>query len=159
MLVDAAIVPESGGRCMPPIVGMTPIDEQSKVKIIRQGDRKVINVKIGLLPDQEELQLASGKSNNKVVNRLGIVVSDLTTEQREQFQVIKGGVLIQQVNQGVARAAGIQRGDVILRIRNHMINDADDFDTVVKELPADKSIAVLIQRRGSPIFLAIKLEK
>ena len=144
---------------LPPIVGMTPIDEQSKVNIIRQGDRKVINVKIGLLPDQEELQLASGKSNNKVVDRLGIVVSNLTTEQREQFQVIKGGVLIQQVNQGVARAAGIQRGDVILRIQNQMIIDADDFEKVVKDLSSGKSIAVLIQRRGSPIFLAIKLQK
>ncbi len=144
---------------LPPLVGMTPIDEASKVKIIRQGDRKTVTVKIGLLPDQEELQLASGKSSNKSIKRMGIEISNLTTEQREQFQVIKGGVLVQKVNPGVARAAGIQRGDVILRIQNHTISDADDFSKIINKLPAGKSAAVLIQRRGSPIFLAIKLEK
>ncbi len=144
---------------LPPIVGMTPIDEQARVKIIRQGEKKTIVVTIGLLPDQEELQLASGKSKFKVVERIGLIVSDLTAEQREQFQVIKGGVLVQKVQKGSAREAGIQRGDVILRIQNHVIQDAADFDQFVESLAAGSSVAVLIQRRGSPRFLAIKIGK
>lgn len=144
---------------LPPIVGMTPIDEQARVKIIRQGGKKTIVVTIGLLPDQEELQLASGKSKFKVVERIGLIVSDLTAEQREQFQVIKGGVLVQKVQKGSAREAGIQRGDVILRIQNHVIQDAADFDQFVESLAAGSSVAVLIQRRGSPRFLAIKIGK
>lgn len=144
---------------LPPIVGMTPIDEQARVKIIRQGEKKTIVVTIGLLPDQEELQLASGKSKFKVVERIALIVSDLTAEQREQFQVIKGGVLVQKVQKGSAREAGIQRGDVILRIQNHVIQDAADFDQFVESLAAGSSVAVLIQRRGSPRFLAIKIGK
>lgn len=144
---------------LPPIVGMTPIDEQARVKIIRQGEKKTIVVTIGLLPDQEELQLASGKSKFKVVECIGLIISDLTAEQREQFQVIKGGVLVQKVQKGSAREAGIQRGDVILRIQNHVIQDAADFDQFVESLAAGSSVAVLIQRRGSPRFLAIKIGK
>ena len=144
---------------LPPIVGMTPIDEKARVKIIRQGEKKTIPVIIGLLPDQEELQLASGNSNFKVVERIGLIVSDLTAEQREQFQVIKGGVLVQKVQKGAAQEAGIQRGDVILRIQNHVILDADDFDQFVEGIAAGNSVAVLVQRRGSPRFLAIKIEK
>lgn len=144
---------------LPPIVGMTPIDEQARVKIIRQGGKKTIVVTIGLLPDQEELQLASGKSKFKVVECIGLIISDLTAEQREQFQVIKGGVLVQKVQKGSAREAGIQRGDVILRIQNHVIQDAADFDQFVESLAAGSSVAVLIQRRGSPRFLAIKIGK
>ncbi len=158
------IIVEFGGQIietsaeLPPIVGMTPIDKKVEVRVIRQGRDKTLQVRIGLLPEPEELQLASGKSNTKRIKRLGLRVSNLTAEQREQFQVMKGGVLVQQVRQGVAMDAGIQRGDVILRMQNHVVRDAMDFDELVDSLPEGKSIAVLIQRRGSPIFLAFKIK-
>lgn len=143
---------------LPPIVGMTPINTKSKLKIIRQGEKEIITVKIGLLPDQEELQLAMGDEKIEPVNRLGIRVSNLTPEQREQFQVIKGGVLVQQVERGAAHSAGIQRGDVILRVQNKVVKDASQFEAILNKLSKGKSIAVLIQRRGSPVFLAMKVE-
>ena len=34
----------------------------------------------------------------------------------------------------------------------------DHFNKLVKELPKDRSISVLIQRRDGPVFLAMKLE-
>jgi len=143
---------------LPPLVGMTPIDEKATLKIIRQGDSKTINFKIGLLPEQDE-KIAEAKVDAKPANKLGITVSTLTPEQREALQVAKGGVLVQEVGKGVAKDAGIQRGDVILRIQNKVIRDVGDFDEITKNLPAGKSVAVLIQRRGSPAFLAFKIAK
>ncbi len=143
---------------LPPMVGMTAIDKKATVKVIRQGKRKEFKVKIGLLPDEEAI-IAEDKPGKRQVNRLGVVAVALTAEQRERLNVPKNGVLVQQVNKGAALEAGIQRGDVILRIQNNIIRDLADFDKIVKSLPAGKSIAVLIQRRGSPVFLAIKLEK
>ena len=75
------------------------------------------------------------------------------------MQVMKNGVLVQEVGKGPAAQAGILRGDVILRIANNIVRDVADFDKIVKELPAGKSIAVLIQRRGNPVFLALKIDK
>ncbi|MGD7036656.1 DegQ family serine endoprotease [Methylotuvimicrobium buryatense] len=143
---------------LPPLVGMSPINEKSKLTVIRQGDKKAISVKIGLLPE-EDAQQAATKAAPKPDNRLGISVSNLNEEQREQTQVMKNGVLVQNVGKGPAAQVGIQRGDVILRIANNVIRDVADFDRIVKNLPAGQSIAVLIQRRGSPVFLAIKLDK
>ncbi|WP_341327508.1 DegQ family serine endoprotease [Methylotuvimicrobium sp. KM2] len=143
---------------LPPLVGMSPINEKSKLTVIRQGDKKVVKVKIGLLPE-EDVQQATTKAAPKPDNRLGISVSNLNEEQREQTQVLKNGVLVQNVGKGPAAQVGIQRGDVILRIANNVIRDVADFDRIVKNLPAGQSIAVLIQRRGSPVFLAIKLDK
>ncbi|MBE0434498.1 MAG: DegQ family serine endoprotease [Methylomicrobium sp.] len=143
---------------LPPLVGMSPINEKSKLTVIRQGDKKVVKVKIGLLPE-EDVQQAATKAAPKPDNRLGISVSNLNEEQREQTQVLKNGVLVQNVGKGPAAQVGIQRGDVILRIANNVIRDVADFDRIVKNLPAGQSIAVLIQRRGSPVFLAIKLDK
>ncbi|MDP2179307.1 DegQ family serine endoprotease [Methylicorpusculum sp.] len=143
---------------LPPIVGMTPIDQKASLTLIRQGEKKTIPIKVGLLPEEESEQPAE-KKEIKPTNRLGISVTNLTDQQREQLQVIKNGVLVEMVARGPASQAGIQTGDVILRINNNIVRDVADFDKIVSQLSAGKSIAVLIQRRGNPVFLAIKLDK
>lgn len=145
---------------LPPMVGMTAIGANARLKLIRQGKREETDIKIGLLPDEDEAVLATTEEpGSKMIERLGAGVSELTSEQREQFQVIKGGVLVQQVSKGAAADAGIERGDVILRVGNNVIRDVADFAKIIADIPAGKSVAVLIQRRGSPVFLAIKLDK
>ena len=145
---------------LPPRVGMTPIDEKSKVKIIRQGEKQEISVKVGLLPTQTSAQAdTSSAAPETTVNRLGLSVADLSDEQRQQLQVDKNGVLVQKVTKGIALEAGIQPGDVILRIQNTPVRSASDFNSIVNKLPVDKSIAMLVQRNGSPVFLAFKIEK
>ena len=141
---------------LPPIVGMTKIGEQIKVRIIREGRKKTVKVVIGLLPD--EMASASAVEPEKEVNKLGIVATDLTVEQRKRLEIPKHGVLVQRVSKGPALNVGIQKQDVILRIQNNVVRNVADFDKIVKELPANQSIAVLIQRRGSPIFLALKIK-
>jgi len=145
---------------LPPMVGMTPINDKATLKILRQGDEKTITFNIGLLPDQVEKIADSTKTEKaKPTNRLGVSVTDLTAEEREALQVIKGGVLVQNVGKGAAKNAGIQPGDVILRMNNDVIRDVADFEKIAKNLPVGKAVAVLIQRRGSPAFLALKIDK
>jgi len=145
---------------LPPLVGLTPIDETAKLTVIRQGEVKTVTFKVGLLPEEVN-QIADNKTapQQKATDRLGLIVSNLTDEQREVLQGLKTGVLVQEVGKGAAKEAGIQRGDVVLRIQNNVVRDVADFDKIVKELPVGKSIALLIQRQGSPIFLALKLDK
>ena len=144
---------------LPPLVGITPIDARAKVKIIRNGRRKTIKVKIGLLAEDNQSELESTKPDTKPVNRLGLVVTEPNAEQREQYQITKGGVLVQKVGKGAARRAGIQRGDIILRLHNRVIRDLAGFDKIVKNLVAGKSVAALIQRQGRSVFLALKIDK
>jgi serine protease Do len=148
---------ETSGE-LPPRVGVFPIDEKAKVKIIRQGEKQDVSVKIGLLPNQASAQSKEAPAE-VASNRLGVVVADLTAEQRQQLQVEKNGVLVQKVGKGVAMDNGIQPGDVILRIQNSVIHDSAEFNNLLAKLPANKSIAMLVQRNGSPIFLAFKFEK
>jgi len=143
---------------LPPMVGVTPINENATLKIIRQGETKTVTFKVGLLPDQDKKAVKT-KAEVKSSNKLGIKVSELTAEERDALQVPKGGVLVREVEKGAAREAGIERGDVILRIQNETINGVDDFEKTIKKLPTEKSIAVLIQHRGSPAFLALKINK
>ena len=142
---------------LPPVVGLTSIGKKVNVKVIREGNKKNISVVIGLLPNANTL--ASIIKTEKELNKLGIAVSDLTKDERKRLDIPKYGVLVQTVKKGPAFNVGVQTGDVILRVQNNVVRDVADFDKIIKQLPSDQSIAVLIQRRGSPIFLALKLDK
>ncbi len=154
---NGQLIEKSGD--LPPMVGMTPINNKATLKILRQGDEKTINFSIGLLPEQVDKVADTKTDKAKPTNRLGVSVTDLTAEERDVLQVVKGGVLVQNVAKGAAKNAGIQPGDVILRIGNDVITDAAAFEKIAKNLPAGKSVAALIQRRGSPAFLALKIDK
>ena len=144
---------------LPPMVGMTPINDKATLKIIRQGAEKIVNFEIGLLPEQIDKVTNTHKAEKvKPTNRLGIIVTNLTAEDKEALQITKG-VVVQEVGKGAAKVAGIQLGDVILRIGNEVIADLATFEKSLGSLTAGKTTAVLIQRRGSPIFLALKIDK
>ena len=144
---------------LPPMVGVTPINDKATLKILRQGVEKNVNFDIGLLPDQAGKVEPAKVEKAKVADRIGLTVSDLKPEEQETLQITKGGVLVQSVTNGAAKNAGILQGDVILRVGNDVINDVAGFEKVLKELPAGKSVALLIQRRGSPAFIALKIDK
>ena len=143
---------------LPPMVGDTKIGDNATLSVIRQGQTKDIPVKIGVLPDEDEVIAIAPEAGGKDVDRLGLIVSGLTNEQREQLEVKQNGVLVQDVKPGAAMDAGIRRGDVILRIQDQVIKEAKQFNEVVKGLPKGKSIAMLVQRRGGSQFLALKLK-
>jgi serine protease Do len=150
---------ETSGE-LPPRVGVTAINEKTTLKIIRQGVKQELSIKIAALPSEQVAQTQDFQSNDLAPsNRLGVLVSDLTPEQRQQLQVEKHGVLVQKVGKGVAQDMGVQAGDVILRIQNTVIKDRNDFAVMLTKLPTNKSIAILIQRNGNPIFQAFKLDK
>ncbi len=143
---------------LPPMVGNTKIGDNSTLTVIRQGQIKEIQVKIGNLPDEDEVIAAAPDAAGKGVDRLGLNVSGITAEQREQLEIKQNGVLVQDIKPGPAMEAGIHRGDVILRIQDQVIKDVKQFNDVVKGLPKGKAIAILVQRRGGSQFLALKLK-
>ena len=143
---------------LPPLVGATKIGDSAALKLIRQGQSKEIQVKIGTLPDEDEPVAAAAEPEGKAVNRLGLSVAGLTAEQREQLEIKQNGVLVHEVKPGPAQDAGIRRGDVILRIQDQPIKDVKQFNEVVKALPKGKSIAMLVSRHGGSQFLALKLK-
>jgi len=143
---------------LPPIVGITPIDKSVPVDIIRKGKTKTINVKIGELPKEDDIKVSSRSDGSVTSNRLAVVVFDIPEDQRERLELSgDAGVIVKEVKSGPASESGIRKGDVILMVNNIDIENAKHFKEVAKDLPADKSVPVLVHRRGSPIFLAMKL--
>jgi serine protease Do len=145
---------------LPPIVGMSPVGSSVVAKVIRNRKTIDVNVTIAELPSEDDLQASNSKGNsNKSTtnNRLGISVVDLGEKERNNSEINEGGVLVQKVENGAGRDAGIRKDDIILMIDNVKLKDVRHFKEVVSNLEPGQSIPILIHRRGSPLFLALKV--
>jgi len=144
---------------LPIAVGSTKTGSKVKVKVIREGQKKTLNVVIEELPTEKELAQSRPNKNINKTNRIGAMIEDLTSDQRRATRIKKGGVFVGKVAKGPARTSGIKAGDVIIKINGEDIKNARQFRSLVKKLPDDKPLPVLIQRGSSPIFLVIKIKK
>lgn len=143
---------------LPPMVGLAAIGKKYDVKVVRDGKTSVLSVKIAQLPEDDTVKAASsGGKMEQGGGRLGIAVAELTDEQRRRVGVEKGGILVASVSEGPAASAGLRQGDVVLMINNKEVTGVDQFGSLVKALPAGKTVRVLIQRGDGPAFLAMKL--
>jgi len=142
---------------LPPVVGITPVGKNVKVEILRKGKSKTLTVNLGELPEKDEEVASIEEPKTTESNKLNISVTDLTSEQRQSLEIKENGVLVNKVDAGPARKAGVRSGDVILMINNSDVKNADQFKTIIDNLPTGKSVPLLVQRRGGPVFLALKL--
>ena len=143
---------------LPPIVGSSKVGVKLPVTVIRNGREKTLNVKLGELPDDQTVAQANVKPEKKTANRLGFTAVDLSDKQKEELEV-EDGVLVSHMVTGAASQAGVRKDDIILAIDNKPVTNLKQFNKIVKELPGGKSVALLVQRGGSPTFLAIKVPK
>jgi serine protease Do len=143
---------------LPPMVGTTQVGDKIPVDVIRNGKPRRLTVEIGTLPEEEAALAESAEpQKTKLDTKLKLGVSELNKLQREQLQVEQGGVLIDDIADGPAYAAGLRVGDVILQINNQKVSGLEQFRELVGALDAGKSVPVLIQRQGGPLFLAMKI--
>jgi len=142
---------------LPPVVGLSPVGKDVNVEILRNGKVKTLKVVLGELPDDGEKVAAVETPAVSEDNRINVVVTDLTAELRKKLDIKDNGVIVKSVTSGPARKAGVRRGDVILMINNADVKDATQFKEIIDGLPVGKSVPLLVQRRGGPVFLALKL--
>jgi serine protease Do len=129
------------------------------VKIIRRGKVKKLTIKILELPSDDQVIASQGEQVGAKSNVLNLIVSNLNKEQKEELELTDHGVLIDKVGEGPAQSAGIKSGDILLLLNNEKVKDSKHFQELISDLPKGKSIPVLIQRRGGPIFLALKIDE
>ena len=144
---------------LPPLVGNSKIDTKVPLEIIRGGKRKQLKVLIAKLPEEDKTAGAENAGpQNEPPNEMNLVVRELTEEQRKKLDLPEGGIMVDKVMQGPGSEAGIRKGDVILIVNNISVESVSQFEQLLAELPRDRSVPVLIQRRGAPTFLAFKLD-
>ena len=142
---------------LPHVVGMVKPGTAARMKVIRDGKPRGLEVTVGTLGDSEASTVAQGTPDSG--GRIGLLAEDLSDKQKAQLR-LKGGVVVRQVApDGAAARAGLRPGDVITQIGSDVVADVADLDAVVAELPANTHIPVRLLRRGQAGFVAIRIEE
>lgn len=144
---------------LPPLVGRAKVGREAEVTVIRDKKRRNIGVLIAQLPNSITQAAFTPETSPLDENSaLGMKVEALGSEARKKLKIDAGVQVVDVDESGPASDAGIQKGDVITMIDNREVESIDDFEEITDELQSGKSVALLVQRRTGPVFLAIRPE-
>jgi serine protease Do len=124
------------------------------VLVSRNGNQREFVVTLDALSADEDGNLQASTAESGQSNALGIVVESVTGEQQRSLGNPEGGVLITEVESDAAYRAGLRRGDLLLMINSSNVDDVGKFNSIVKDLPEGKAVALRIQREGATNFIA-----
>jgi serine protease Do len=144
--------PVEDSSSLPVLVAGTAPGKSASLRVWREGAERAMNVTVGTMPEEKE-DVASAESPSANSGKLGLAVRPLTAEERDQIHA-SGGVVVEDAA-GVAAAAGVQEGDVILAVNNEPVRSVAQLRALVEK--AGKHVALLLQRQNSKLFVAVDL--
>lgn len=136
------------------VVERSSIGSSQRMKVIRDGKTKLLTVAIEELPN--DLTVADFQhSESTELGDLGLSVGELTPQTVSQLGLSSDeGVLITAVeNNSFAASAGLEAGDVILKVGRTNIDSVATLKDVMKELKSVDGLVLTIRnRQGSRII-------
>ncbi|HUR40197.1 MAG TPA: DegQ family serine endoprotease [Verrucomicrobiae bacterium] len=140
---------------LPPMVGNTDPGTTVSLKILREGKAVTVKVVVGTLEPEPASEPQAERPPQAVSGTHGIVVRSLTPEERTRAQIVSGGAMVLEVQDGPGRDAGLLPGDILLTISGNEIDSPQRLAEVIGRLTPGRSFPLLVQRRGQPTFLAL----
>ena len=142
---------------LPQTVGSIKPNSKIEAKIIREGKLKNLKVVVGKLPENPTLANNTQEDDSSA---LGIVVKELSIEQKREWNLSHGMVVIEVDPSGLAANQGILKGDVITYIGNRKIRSNRELtNTLEKAQEESNSVMIGIVRNGVQTFRSLKLTK
>lgn len=146
---------------LPRMVGITRPGTRSVLQVWRKGTTRDIPVTVGEMQDERQASARPSKNakpTEQAANRLGLVVSELTAEQRRELKMTSG-LLIEDVR-GVASRADLRPGDIVIAViskgATSEIKTVDQFNKILALFDKGSSVTLLIRRGEMQTFITIK---
>ncbi len=140
---------------LPRAVGAIKPGKAVPVEILRKGAAKTLNISVGEMPNEPA---PISKSTPKAeANKIGLTLKELTPAQKKKLNG-KNGLLVVE-STGAAAQAGIRRGDVMLGLNNSELQSVELFNKQINAVIAGKTVAVLVLRGESTLYVPIKVTK
>ena len=142
---------------LPRMVGDTKPGTKATVTIWRKGQTRDLPITIAEMQSDKSAkadQKSAPQPKPSASNALGLSVVDIPSDQLAQLK-IKSGVQVDSAD-GPAARAGLQKGDIILRVGDTDITGAKQFEEVTAHLDPQKMVAVLVRRGDNTQFVPIR---
>jgi serine protease Do len=124
------------------------------LSVMREGKARTLPVTLeGINKKSEEASAGPGEGHGKA--RWGVGLQNLTPDLRDELQLpaeVKGVVVTNVQPGSPADNAGISRGDVILEVNRHPVQNADDVKRELGNVPSGKDAMVLLWSNGGSSF-------
>jgi len=146
---------------LPPLVGTTRVDSDAQLTVLRDGREITLPIRVGRLPDEQEVASATPEQPPKPdeIEQLGLAVIDIDPAVRSELGIEgEGGALVGKVTPGPAAEAGIRRGDIVLMFDGTDVEGAAHLRELIDAAGDKRSVAVLIRRGDSPLFIALRMQ-
>jgi serine protease Do len=151
--------PVETGSDLQVIVSEDAPGSKIQLNVMRNGHPENVDLTVGEYHKNQEVATAAKDESGHA--RLGIAISDLTPDVRQQLNLGSDvqGVAVAQVQPGSpAEDAGLTGGDVILEVNRKPVTSAEQFRHEVKSLPAGKDMLLRVWANGGTTFRVIHPE-
>jgi len=141
---------------LPRAVGAAKPGKTVAVEVLRKGVTKTLSVAVGEAPsDKDDVSAPIKGAAKPEVNRIGLILNEITPQQKKKLNG-KNGLLVTD-SQGSAALAGIRRGDIVLGLNNTEVTTVEQFNKTLTGISNGKTIAVLVLRGESTLYVPIKV--
>jgi serine protease Do len=151
--------PVESSSDLPRMVGSTRPGSHATLEVWRRGQTRKLNVTVGEL--QEDRVASRDTPRPKPVaeapaNRLGIVVAELSAEQKSQMK-LQGGLVVTEVRPDAK--AEVRKGDVLLTMvhkgQHTELKSVEQFNKLLAGLDKSAVITLQVRRGESMAFVTV----
>ncbi|KXB30720.1 protease Do [Dechloromonas denitrificans] len=146
---------------LPRLVGATRPGTRSLVQVWRKGSTREIAVVVGEVSDEKQVvsrPARGAKPPEQIANRLGLVLSELTAEQKRELKM-GSGLLIEEVR-GLSARADLRPGDVVIAVISKgattELRSVEQFNKLLAQFDKGSSVTLLVRRGEMQTFVTIK---
>ncbi|MSQ72966.1 MAG: DegQ family serine endoprotease [Betaproteobacteria bacterium] len=147
---------------LPRIVGSTKPGSKVGMEVWRKGSSKDVSITIGEIPEDRVALRdgARGRQAEQTVNRLGLVVNDLTVIQKRDMK-LDSGVIVEDVRT-TARRIEVRPGDVITAVTSKgqtlELKSAELFNKYLTQTDKSATLTLHVRRGESNLFVTVRGE-
>ncbi|MCK6407388.1 MAG: DegQ family serine endoprotease [Rhodocyclaceae bacterium] len=152
--------PINASSDLPRTVAATRPGSKVAVNLWRKGGARDVELVVAEMPadDKQAARTQKSRPQEQAANRLGLIVSELTPEQRRELRV-NGGLLIEEIR-GAATRTDLQRGDILLALISKGtttdLKSVEQFNRLLAQFDKSASITLLVRRGEVQTFVTIK---
>lgn len=144
------------------MVARTEPGSRVDVVVMRNGSERTLHVTIGTAPTEKVASNDTVQSSQPERGKLGVSVADTTDPQvREQLNLkgaTQGAVIVEVLPGSPAQEAGLQPGDIVTRLDEKPINNAQQLIDVAHSLKSGSTVSAVVRRNGETVLAQLSLD-
>jgi serine protease Do len=132
-------------------VARTAPGQRVSLTVVRGGTERILNATLTAAPE-----LRTAAAPNLPQGRLGIRVANLTSDLAQRLGVnpnAKGVVIVEVMAGSPAEEAGIQPGDLLLRIDGQAVNSAAQVEEAIQKIKQGDTVTLVLRRQNAQMLV------